>query len=353
MASPFQEGTWSASPFISQYVDIIQEKILIIPDDKFETAQFNIEYYVKAHKSGKQIPLLFYASEFKEHFRIWVDDMEIALSQVPEAYQKLEGTPFRDFGYFFENQKTSGTKQVLLEESPSNGFFVLINDLKFFEIDLAEGIHTIRVEYTADRWVDRSDWVKQYRFRYALSPAKYWRSFGNLEITLDASNFNQPLTTNLDAPTAGDLSSKSTWTFSSLPTEVLEISYQHTLNSTASTLLAITPTGLTLLFSLLLVVFHLFSIHSFRKKNIDKRYAWTMIAGSIIVPFLSLLSYPYAFDIIDAAIGQDASSYHGYTFFIMALYPIVLPLYWIIMWLADRTFTRMLRERSQSLGIHE
>jgi hypothetical protein len=348
MASPLHEGTWMANPFISQSVDIIKEKILIIPDDRFETALFKIEYHIKADKSGRQIPFLFYASEFKESFRIWIDDKEIELHQVPEAYKELEGTPFTDFGYFFEAQNLNETKQVLIDDSPSSGFYVSIDDLKFFETDLTEGHHIIRVEYIADKWINRSNWVKEYSFRYALSPAKYWKSFGNLEITLDASNFNETLTTNLGEPETGSLQSKCVWTFSALPTEVLQITYKPAINRKASTLIAISPTGLTLVLAFILTALHIIAISLYRKKNPDKRFSWIMIAGSIVVPLLTLAGYMLTFDIIDAAIGHEASKYHGYTFLVIILYPILLPLYWIIMWLVDKTLTKKIREKTNS-----
>lgn len=162
MASPIQEGSFTSTPFISRHVDILQESLLIIPDDRFQTARFVIEYHIRANRPGSQIPLLFYASEFREQFKIWLDGREISLKQVPESYQQLEGTPFTDFGHFFEKEDWSETPRVLLEESPSSGFYVAIDDLKFFETDLDEGMHVIRVEYVADQWVDHSGWVKEY-----------------------------------------------------------------------------------------------------------------------------------------------------------------------------------------------
>lgn len=353
MASPIREGTWGATPFISQYVAITKEKILIIPDHKFETAQFKIEYHIQVNKSGRQIPLLFYASEFKENFRIWIDNNEIELSQVPEAYKKLEGTPFSDFGYFFETQNWSQTKQVQIDDSPSSGFYVSIDNLKFFETDLTEGNHLIRVEYVAAKWIDHSDWVKEYSFRYALSPAKYWKSFGALEITLDASNFEGTLKTNLGGPITGKLPSKAVWTFSSLPTEVLQINYQPKVSSTANILITISPIGLTLMFAITLIILHFLAIKLYRKTNLDKRSSWPMIAGSILVPFLSLLGYMYSYHLIDSVIGQEASQYHGYLFLVMILYPILLPVYWVVMWIVDRTLKKTLKESQNKALQHQ
>ena len=337
MASPISEGSFSSSPFISQFVDITHENIFIIPDAKFETAQFIIEYHIHAGKSGKQIPLLFYAFDYRGDFRVWLDGQEIQLSQVSETYEALEGTSFADFDSIFETRPTSQTQYVDIQESPSRSFSVAVDDLKFFEADLTAGSHTIRVEYLAQYWEDRSDWVAESSFRYALSPAKYWKSFGSLKITLDASNFDGKLTTTLGEPTSGDLSSKATWKFSSLPIEVLQISYVPEISTTAKTLIDISPEGLMGIFAAFMVLIHFFAMKAFRTRYPDKRFSWVMILGSTLVPFIVLLAYIYSFDIIDAAIGEHASSSHGYfTFFVYFFYPFVLAVYWPAMWLVDR-----------------
>jgi hypothetical protein len=336
MASPIHEGTWTTRPFISRFVDIVNETILIKPDKTFETAQFTIEYHIHAKKSGIQIPLLFYASEFKEKFKIWIDNKAIQLNEVPEAYKKLVGTPFKDFSYFFETKEWSDSKEVLIMESPSSGFFVSIDDLKFFEADITAGKHIIRVEYVAEKWIDRSDWVKEYSFRYALSPAQYWKSFGNLEVTLDASLFEGTLSTNLGKPKKGNLGSKSIWTFTSIPTEILNISYIPEISPTAKNLLAITPIGITLIIAFILLISHVIILRISRKRKPKTRFTWALIVGSILIPYFILLGYTYSFDLIDAAIGKEASQYHGYTFLVFILYPLLLPVYWVIVWLADK-----------------
>ena len=341
MASPIRGGTKTSSPFISQHVNITHENILIIPDEKFETAQFIIEYHIHAEKAGKQIPLLFYALDFLGEFRVWLDGQEIPLRQVPEAYEKLEGKPFIDFKHLFQNEYGEYTKHIHIDYSPSNGYYLSINDLKFFETDLAAGDHTIKVEYIASCWTDDSNWVRESSFRYTLSPAKYWKSFGTLNITLDASRFDGKLNTSLRRmPATGDMDSVASWTFSSLPTEVLQISYVPEVNTTAKTLIAISPEGLTGIFAIVLILLHFLAMRAFRKHYPTKRFSWVMIVGSILVPFLAYLAYLYSFEIIDSTIGEHASRYHGYTFLAIIYYPFVLAVYWPVMWLVDRTMVR-------------
>ena len=340
MASPVDPGTLVAAPFISSHVDIVREKLLIVPDENFETARFSIEYHLRAQRSGAQIPLLFYAVDFREDFRVWVDGNPVALRPAPSSYQALEGTPFSDFSYFFESNRPDDPPQFEMDESPSTGFMVRMEDLKFFETDLTEGDHIIRVEYVAGRWTDHSDWVNHYSFRYALSPAKYWKSFGELEITLDASRFPHPLTSNLGPPTRGDLSSSATWTFTSLPAALVEVVYQPALSANAKKLLALSPTGLAIIVGLILAAFHLLTIRQFRKARPDKRFSWVMLLGSFVVPFLALAAYLYGFELIDAAIGEHAGRNHGYQFMVLIFYPVLLLVYLGIMWWMDRSLAR-------------
>ena len=61
-----------------------------------------------------------------------------------------------------------------------------------------------------------------------------------------------------------------------------------------------------------------------------------MIAGSLLIPLAILIFYIGAYDIIDDLIGEDAGRYHGYTFLAIALYPLILPVYFFVMWLVDK-----------------
>jgi len=339
MASGISEGTLTTSPFISKHVDIVREKILIIPDNDFKTAFFKIEYFIKANKNGVRIPLLFYASEFKENFRIWVDGQEIPLKEIPESYQKLEGTPFEDFSYLFERTDWDDLQQIVIDETSTSGFYVTINDLKYFETDISEGLHSIQVEYTADYWCDSYDWVNEYSFRYALSPARYWKSFKDLEIVIDASRCYKPFTTNLGEP-INSSNSISTWRFSTLPTEVIHITFVPEISFLAKTLISISPTGLAVAISIVLGLLHFLAIKRFRKNHQSFRYSWVTITGGILLPFVMLMSYMYSFDLIDAVIGKEAGRFHGYTFVVLISYPVLMPIYWITMHVVDKRIKR-------------
>ena len=328
MASPIREGTYGSSAFSSRDIDIIKERLLVTIDKDFKTAAYVIEYTIKTDSPGKQIPLLFHAKDYLGYFQVFVDGKETELKEIPQEYLSNRDSSFSKFEGAFEIQWNK------YESDRCN-----LSDLKYFETDLTKGEHQIRVEYVARAWIDTHGWVNEYSFVYSLSPAKNWRSFAHLEITLNATSFGKPLTTNLGQPTSGKLETIAVWNFDALPANNFEITYQPKMSSITRTLIKIGPFRLTVTIGLIITLLHLIRIKQFRKKQPTGR-SWVLLVGSIVNPFLIICSYMMSFSVIDYTIGPDAGGYHGYTFFIIFLYPIITPAYWILMWLADHLFKK-------------
>jgi hypothetical protein len=337
MGSPIREGTFSSSAISSRNIDILKEKINLTIAKDFRTAFYQIEYFIRTDTNGIQIPLLFHAQDYKGDFKIWVDNREVKMLPIPNEYKTTTNSPFEKFSDYFRQPTREGQPEtVVIYWQKNSGFVYNLSDLKYFETDITKGEHLIRVEYTASVWTDISDWVKEYSFRYSLSPAKNWKSFGSLEINMDASGFDSSLTTNLGKQTKGQLDSIATWNFSKLPSDYFEIIYKPEISAFAKTMIAISPFGLTLIFALLIALLHFNSIKKYRKSEPTKKYSWVVIVGGITLPFLILISYMVSFSIIDSVIGGEAGNYHGYTFLVIILYPLLVPVYWTIMWLADK-----------------
>jgi hypothetical protein len=312
MRSPGERGgsPKSASAIVSKHVDIKHEDIIITPNKGFTNAKFEITYYVKAAKAGFQIPLLFYASEFREDFRVSVDSNLVSLQQMPDKYD----------AYVMDNFENLQNKYSTISDT----------ELKYFEANLTVGHHIIKVEYIADVTTYLRGWVKYNSVGYELWPAKYWKSFGTLSITINNSQSGLPLQTTLGHPAAGNLDKVAHWKFDSLHVDDFEVFFAPPIPKLAQPLIFITPTGIMLIVFTLLAVAHFVTIRHYRKNIPLLEISWIVIVGNIIIPLISLLSYMYAYDLIDFIIGEDASRYHGYTFFIMILYPLVMPIYWII-----------------------
>lgn len=341
MASPVQQGTLSSAAFSSSDIDILNEKILITVDQDFKTASYLVEYLIKTEIDGNQIPLLFHAMDYKGDFKVWVDNEEVKIINVPQEYLSASHSPFEKFSGSFDSPEQQGEPEtVTIYWDDHSGFIYNLNELKYFETHLTKGEHTIRVEYTANVWTDVSNWIKEYSFRYSLSPAKHWKSFGTLEITLDARGFQGQLTTNIAPSATGQIESVTTWTFGKLPADYIQINYVPAVSSLIKIIIAIGPIGLTIIFGVILALLHLVFVLKFRKNNPSVKSSWVVIAGSIIVPLLILCFYIYSFGFIDDLIGEEAGRYHVYSFLILLFYPVFMPLYWLAMWLFEKIARR-------------
>lgn len=201
-------------------------------------------------------------------------------------------------------------------------------DFKYFKVSLGKGEHTIQVRYIADVWVDRSGWVKQYSFRYSLSPARLWKSFGSLEIELDNTAFHHPVTTNLGKPAQGHPDSVSVWRFNHLPADYFYFSSRPRISLVARLFIMIGPFPLMLLALIGAFLLHLKFVRHYRRGHPTKRFSWPVIVGSLILPLFILYSYVLFGQLIDSLGGGGISAYD---FFIIFLYPLILPVYWGLM----------------------
>jgi hypothetical protein len=344
MASPLREGTFSSSAFSSRDMDILKENIRITLRSDGKTADYQIDYHIRNYEEGKQIPMLFHAKDYQGEFKIWVDQKEIALQDLPEEYLTGNSTALEKFSaYFHKDFGQDQPQTVVLYWEDGTGYIYSLRDLSYFELDLLPGEHHIRVEYTAKAWTDVSGWIKEYSFRYSLSPAQQWKSFGSLEVTVDASALGMHITTNLGLPTSGSLDGIAKWQFSKLPGNYLTLSYSPAVSQFAQILIQIGPWGMVLGLALLLIAIHIVLIKRYRKKNPQRKFSWVLAVGSLLVPFLILESYQLSYDLIDGVIGEEASRFHGYSFLVLFLYPLFLPMYWIILWVVDRWFASRIK----------
>lgn len=330
MASPITEGTMSSSVFTSKDINILNELIYIKIDKDFKTANFIIEYIIQSDVNGYQIPLLFHAKDYKDSFFVWVDNKKVNLQNIPEKYTHFRNSPFKHFNIKNHNQDTKEIDEISIYWNKNFGFSYKINDLKYFETNLTKGIHKIRVEYTSVVWENRSGWVKEYSFRYSLTPAKFWKSFGKLNIKIEQQGVVKKLKSNIGKPIEKIYKKNNNWTFSEIPNEYLEFSYTPPINNFAHILIIIQPLGLSIILGIILFLIHLHFIKQYRKSYTNKKYSIVVILGSIIVPFLLILAFIYSFDFIEYIIGVEAGSHNGYMFLGMIIYyPIIVAIFWI------------------------
>ncbi len=340
MANPIFEGTLGSRPFVNQFVDIVHEDLSITIDENFETARFNVKYHFNSSKEGTKIPFLFYASEYVDSFRIKLDGKEVLIKDISYDFKVPENTKFNDFSYFFESPTFNDYSSVVIKDTNNSGFYITLKDMIYFETDIPKGNHTIEVNYIATKWIDTWDWVNEYSFRYALSPAKYWKSFGTIDIQIDAKKCKEKLYSNLGSPNKGDINKIAIWNLDTIPAEILQIHYNPEISLTAKTLIKVTPLGLALILGVLLIFLHLWFIKWHRKRQPTKRFSFILIIGILFIPFLFLVTWMFSYNFIDYFIGEHAGHTHGYTFFLLVLYPFILIVYGFISWKYDKVQKR-------------
>ena len=340
MASPIWEGTESATAFSSRDIDILNETIQIKIDSAFKTAVYKIEYRIRSSAEGKQIPLLFYAMdqhrENKQDFTVWLDGIQVTVLPVPKDYRIRPDSAFQKFSSAFNNRVIDKElDEVVIYWYENIGNVLNLSELNYFEVDLSKGEHTIRVEYTAKAWANVGDWVNEYSFRYSLTPAKHWKSFGGLQVELDASAFTSALTTNLGNPVSKTHDSVFRWTFQKLPQEYITISYTPPVSGFTTAMMR-SGSWIGLAISLSLVALHIFFIHRFRKKHPGKLFSWIWLLGSVAVPFLCIMVYIGLSLYTHSLIGEHAGRHGPRSSISILMYPIVTPVYTLVQWVVDR-----------------
>lgn len=343
MSSPVWEGTLTSSAFTSKDINILSETIQIKIDRDYKTAKFIVEYIIQSDVNGKQIPLLFYAQDYKDSFFVWVNNQRVAIQNISEKYSHFDNSPFSGFSNLKGDDNRENEKdEVRIYWNKNVGFVYRLNDLKYFETDIPKGVHKVRVEYTSTVWTDISGWIKEYSFRYSLTPAKFWKSFGILSVSVEQEGTVREISANIGEPTEKIDNGKRSWTFTKLPEEYLKFSYTPEPSTLVKALINIQPFGLSVIAGIILFTLHLFFVYRYRRQFVNKKYSYVVILGSLVVPFLILLSYMNAFDLIDNLIGKEAGRHHGYVFLVIIFYPLILPIYWAIVWLLDRRQKKMM-----------
>lgn len=333
MASPILDGTIHANPFLPNHADILFEKILIVPDKDFKTAFFRVEYTIHTDKSGNQVPLLFYASEYDHDFKVWMDDKEVYSSPVRSSYRMNFGTGLRHFEELYS--QVEAVNRTVADDTLETWLQIEEENLHFFEVNIPKGNHVFRIEYTATNWEDRSEWIARYSFRYVLAPARFWKSFGGLEVTIDNSHFNRELELLASGKQLVPAGQTSIFKFTSLPGDFLQLNFSPAMGGFATFLTKLNPFLFSVFCGILLIVLHVVFMRLYRRKYPNKRFSFVMIVGSFIVAFMIPFSYVMYFELVDALIGEYASRFHGYTFMMMLLFPPLLFVYWAAMWRVD------------------
>ncbi len=105
MASPIRRGTMTSTAFTSKDISILSEFIYIKIDKDYKTAKFIVEYTIQSEVTGRQIPLLFYAQDYKDSLFVWVDNQKVTIQDIPKEYTYFDNSPFSGFSRYDNNRE--------------------------------------------------------------------------------------------------------------------------------------------------------------------------------------------------------------------------------------------------------
>ncbi|MCS6935510.1 MAG: hypothetical protein NZM35_10235 [Chitinophagales bacterium] len=322
MASPYFWGTHSAAPFSSRLIQIEKEILRIKLSSDFLQAHYDVAYHIISDTSGVVVPLLFYAQDYDSGFQVSFNNKPVMLQNYP--YKNAADFLFGDDITYAEDSEQRLVK-IYWDKEDFN--YYRLGELKYFEVHLQKGRHVIRVNYTANAFIDRSGWINRYTHRYSLSPARHWKGLDSLFVEISTAGFTDTFSTNIHLKKQSDNTLSAG--YSQLPAEALLITYAPTPSGFAKLMIGVGPWGITILTMLFTAILFYICIRKLRNYSpaISKI---AKISGVLILPMVVVSSYILSFPLIYTIIGEHASRYHDYNFLAIFAYPVLALLYTLI-----------------------
>lgn len=311
MASPIEPGSSTGSPVASDKIDVIREDLQILLDSAFETAAFTATYIIRSEWDSITVPLLFYAMGIESEMQVFLDGKPVSL--IPYDYSTTYFGEDSTANFYAIFSRMNADEYLLFASSGKDDLEIRYEDCRYFDVLLERGEHEIRVEYSAIKWLDGWERINKIFFQYALEPARFWKSFGSLNISLDASRYSQPITTNLGTPHSGDLKTVAKWQFEEIPVAVLKVNKVLVLGFMEKAFLSLGPFGTAMIFGLFLLIFEIILIIKWRKRNPNSdKIHWPVILG-FSCPVLLIITWIACEFLRGDLLGEFAGPIAGYS----------------------------------------
>ncbi|RZJ73197.1 hypothetical protein [Flavobacterium sp.] len=206
-----------------------------------------------------------------------------------------------------------------------------------FDADLKSGRNQIVVSYQVNIEYGLTSLEREYTLRYAIYPAKYWKSFGPIEIQLKASPEFEFTKANIGQPKFDG--KFHTWKIKASDVDELEISFVRRKSVLGKLLIFLEPGGIA---SVAFILFGFLNVRLLRKyPKKAKQIVWT---GIFVAPTLFYLVFEKAYFWIDSALQQWQN--HGYTFFYWIFWPLLALLYGLYLFWQKRRFEKIRQENT-------
>ncbi len=309
MAQPWVDGSKHSTLYGAKYCQVIKENIIIklINQDDVYFAKYKIRYIIHSNVN-QTVPLLFVGFGLSERKFVTVNNTNAKIKE-------------------YNSQNTS---EISFSENDS--LSVNEDDLIYFEANLKKGENIICVEYDADLEYNTQGFVRTYKLNYSLYPSKFWESFGYINIELFLDNDLEISSSNIGESKIENKTAH--WVIKTINKDNIELKITKKTNIISDILLIIQPFGISVIFLILMISYHLKLLIQKNKQN-NFKFKYILSLGVIIVPILYYVIYFLSYTLIDFTLGQENSK-HGYIFIFIFTLPILMLIYGIIMWKIDK-----------------
>ncbi|MCZ4242896.1 hypothetical protein [Pedobacter punctiformis] len=322
MAKPYNEGSEHSLLLFGKEVSVNKEfiKINVIKDTSALSEHFYLAHYLISYElnaaQNQLLPLLFIAIDLENKPVIKLNGKVIQIEDLKKKYAK------DSLGqYSFIKPYRNDEVNIFYKKDESKT--VSISNLVYFNANVIAGKNVITVEYNASLGNNNFGFVRNFDLEYALFPSKYWKSFGPIHIELNIPKELGMKSSSIGNPEVND--QKYSWVLNQVPEEDLKISLGPNLPFLAKILIAISPFGIAILFTLGTIFIHYKKVKNHRK-SLKTSYNWALAIGIFLVPVLFYTVYFSSFSLIDWILGDISLDKHGYVF----LFIFTLPVFWII-----------------------
>lgn len=346
---PFQDGSYWSTVITNKQVDILYENILISINQDFTEAKYVIEYKIKCSSCSTHLPLLFHNNDSYKNLKVWADGKKIPLKNVSPYLDTAQ--ILKIFNIPFDERNTLSTDFYNLQWGPwynEEQHFTEhpLDNLQYLELEIIKKTHHITVEYKADVWRDQSGDISKYSFRYSLFPARFWNSYGGLDVTIEIDGNTDYVSTNLGLPKEGEFKNINHWTFDRLPADAIVISFSPTIPLLGKILLFITPLNLTLIASIILILIIIKLFKRKRLKNPSIKMTTLILIAALLVPIFMWTLFICSSFLVSMAVGQHAVKNGGYMVFAIMAFPwyyfISVPLLYFLFYWTDKSIKKNL-----------
>jgi len=323
MAQPWVAGSSHSSLYSIKNCSVSKERISVklLKGEEGYFAHYKVIYHIISDEN-KEVPLVFIGKNLYSNQKVLVNN--VAVNQI-------------DIDKNSESFLQQNLNKFEIKFAENESYEIQTEELIYFKAQLKKGENIVVINYDAELYQNRFGFEKEFTLEYSLYPSKFWKSFENVEFSLEPSDGINIKSSNLGTYT--QINNAYIWKIKSFENNV-KIEFTPKYNWFLQILLTLNPMGIAFIFALIFGFFHYQLLKKRRAKHPNK-YNWLVPVGILLVGILTYSIFFFSFEFIDWLI-QENSKHGYYVLFIIFTMPFFFIVYGLLTWFIDRQLKKKL-----------